>query len=211
MADSLDLELDTVRLLIDQIRDGNDSARSELINQIQSYVGLMADHNLDKAVRAHIAPSDIVQQTMIKMVNGIDNFKGESTPEFFGWLNKIIRNEAFKARRDLTRQKRDFRRQQSLGQARDDSRMNLDLEEQQLTPQSNAMAKERVEVFHKALNGLTEDYATVIRLRNLENLSIAEIAKKMGRTKDAVNRLWYRAVLKFEKELGKLDDNIGSV
>jgi len=93
MADSLNLELDTVRILIERVRTGDDSAQSELVQQVQSYVSLMADKNLDQKLRHVVGPSDIVQQTMIKLVNGIGQFQGDSTPEFFGWLNKIIERE----------------------------------------------------------------------------------------------------------------------
>lgn len=207
MADSINLELDTVRVLIDRIRTGDSSAQSELVNQIQSYVSLMADKNLDQDVRNCVGPSDVVQQTMIIMVRGIDGFQGKSTREFFGWLNKIIKNEALKIRRDLTRQKRDLRRQKSLGAVVGDSRMSFEPEEEHLTPQSNAIATERVELFHLALSRLSDDYTMVIRLRNLQQLSFPEIAEKMNRTKDSVTKLWCRAVIKFKQELEALDDD----
>ena len=206
MTDSINLELDTVRILIDRVRTGDPAAQSDLVNQIQSYVSLMADKNLDQNLRGVIGPSDIVQLTMMKLVNGIDNFEGQSTPEFFGWLNKIIENEALKSRRDMTRQKRDIRRRRSLENMTDDSRMAFDPKAENATPQSSALAAERVDLLHAAMEGLPEDYATVIRLRNLEQLSFAEVAEKMGRSKDSVSKLWYRAVLKMKQQLENLDD-----
>lgn len=207
LAESVKLEPDTVRILIERIREGDESAQSELVNQIQSYVVIMADQNLDNQIRACVGPSDIVQQTMMKMVDGIDQFKGQTTPEFFGWVNMIIKNEALKSRRDQTRQKRDVRRRQSLDVMQNDSQLGFEPEQTQLTPQSDALAKERIETFHLALSRLSDEHATIIRMRNLDNLSFTEISEQLGRTKDSVSKLWYRAILKFKKELGALDED----
>lgn len=211
MADSMNLELDTVRILIERIRSGDQSAQStaesELVNHIQSYVSIMADQKLDPKFRAHVGPSDIVQQTLMKIVDGIDQFQGESTQEFFGWVNRIVQNETLKSYRDLTRQKRDVRRERSLVRSSGDSLRLFELEEKHRTPQSNALAVERVQLFHAALGRLPEEYATVIRLRNLEQLPFVEVADRMGRTENSASKLWYRAVLKFKQELEALDDN----
>lgn len=207
MAESQKLEMDSVRILINRIREGDESAQSDLVNQIHSYVAIMADQNLDHQIRNFVGPSDIVQQTMMKMVKGIDQFEGQTTPEFFGWVNMIIKNEALKSLRDQTRQKRDVRRRKSLDELRDDSQSGFEPRQAQLTPQSDALAKERIESFHRALSKLTEEHATIIRLRNLEHLSFAEIANRLGRTKDSVSKLWYRAILKFKKELGALGND----
>ena len=207
MADSLNFELDSVRILIDRVRCGERNAHPEFVDQIQSYVGMMANQKLDREIRAHVAPSDIVQQTMIQMIAGIDQFAGDSTEEFFGWLNRIIQNKALKSRRDLTRQKRNIRRQKSLGPNEREFRADFEPEQRLLTPQSNAMATERIEIFHQALSKLTADDRTVIRLRSLDQLSFTDIAHKVNRTKDSVSSLWYRAVVKFKKELEALDDD----
>ena len=75
------------------------------------------------------------------------------------------------------------------------------------TPGTNAITNERVELFHQALARLPEDYATIIRLRNLEQLPFKEIADRLQRTVDSVSKLWFRAVVKFQQELQQLDDN----
>lgn len=203
----MNLEMDTVRILIERVRDGDRAAQSELVQQIQSYVTIMADHSLDPSIRAQVGPSDIVQQTMIKMIDGIGEFNGNSKPEFFGWLNTIVQNEALKSLRDLTRQKRDVRRQKSLSLLTGDSARSFAPVESKMTPPSAAVANERINLFHEALAKLSPDYATVIRLRNLDQLAFPEIAERMGRTPNSVSKLWIRAVVKFKKELEALDDN----
>jgi RNA polymerase sigma-70 factor (ECF subfamily) len=206
MPNSSKLELDTVRILISRVRDGDESARGDLAIQVQSYLSMMADRNLNDQVRGNVGPSDVVQLTLMKMVDGIDNFRGNSTPEFYGWLNGIVKNEARKVSRDLTRKKRDIRRQQSIDDQEKGSRGFGGIQAHEVTPQSSALAKERIELFHLALSRLSDDYATVIRLRNLEQLSFNDIAVKMNRTVNAVSKIWHRAILKFEQELELLNE-----
>lgn len=207
MNDDSKLDLDTVLVLINQARDGVQSARSDLARQVQNYLSIMADKKLNRAVRPNLNPSDIVQQTLIRMVDGIDNFRGQSTEEFYGWLNQIISNESAKANRDFTRQKRDVRRQQSLSDMDSVSRLMQEPSDANPTPGANAVSQERIELFHETLGKLPEDYATVIRLRNLEQLPFKDVAEKMGRSVDAVSKLWYRAVVKFQHELEQLEDH----
>lgn len=209
LSDSPDFDLDTVRLLIDKARDGDGGAQSELAQHVQSYVSLMADKNLEQSIRSNVGPSDIVQQTLIKMVNGIDNYRGESKEEFFGWLNMIIRNEANRVSRDLKRQKRDIRKQKSFD-AGDSLAQKINIpEDSHPTPGTEAISKEQLELFYTALDKLPEDYSTVIRLRSIEEKDFKTIGEEMNRSADAASKLWFRAVVKFQKELDLLDDNAG--
>lgn len=200
------LNLDTVRVLIEDAREGDQIAKSDLAQQVQSYLSLMADRKLHQGVRRCVNPSDIVQQTLIRMVDGIENFRGQTTAEFYGWLNQIIRNESAKANRDLTRQKRDLRRQRSLTDQESVSRKQQEPADGNPTPGANAISNERIEIFYDTLDQLPADYAEVIRLRNLEQLPFKEIAKKMDRSVDAVSKLWYRAVVRFQNEMEKVHD-----
>lgn len=205
MSEASNFDLESVRVLIHKARDGDQSAQSDLVQQIHGYVTMMADKRLDRSLRANVNPSDIVQQTMIQMVNGIRSFRGDSKEEFFGWINQIVKNESANVNRQLKRKKRDIRRQTSL-EANDSSiRPAHGLRDYNPTPKTNAISKERIELFHAALKELSAEHAEVIRLRNLEQLPFKDVAEKMGRSVDSVSKLWYRAVVKFQQELSKLD------
>ena len=45
-----------------------------------------------------------------------------------------------------------------------------------------------------ALNELSLDYREVIRLRQIEDLPFADIADRMGRSVDSVQKLWVRGL-----------------
>ena len=63
------------------------------LEQYRDYLRVLAKLELDTRLRDKIDSSDIVQQTLIQMVHGIENFRGSTTKEFYGWLNTILRNE----------------------------------------------------------------------------------------------------------------------
>ena len=63
------------------------------------------------------------------------------------------------------------------------------------------MADERTRAVQDALDRLPEDYAQVLRLRYIEELPFEDVAARMGRTANAVRKLWARAVEKLEEEL----------
>jgi RNA polymerase sigma-70 factor (ECF subfamily) len=53
-----------------------------------------------------------------------------------------------------------------------------------------------------ALERLPTDYRDVFILRNLEHVPIEEIAARMGRSVNAIRKLWTRAMLALRRELG---------
>jgi RNA polymerase sigma-70 factor (ECF subfamily) len=53
-----------------------------------------------------------------------------------------------------------------------------------------------------ALGQLPEDYREVIILRHLEALPFAEVAARMGRSEDSVQKLWVRALASLRRSLG---------
>jgi len=63
------------------------------------------------------------------------------------------------------------------------------------------IASERIALFEKAMEQLSESDSKVIRLRSLEELPFKEIAKEMDRSVEAVSKLWVRAMAKLQDEI----------
>ena len=53
-----------------------------------------------------------------------------------------------------------------------------------------------------ALERLPADYRDVFILRNLEQVPVEQVAARMGRSVNAVRKLWTRAMLALRRELG---------
>ena len=54
----------------------------------------------------------------------------------------------------------------------------------------------------EALDRLSEDYREVIILRHLEGMGFAEVARRMKRSEDSVQKLWVRALASLRRSLG---------
>lgn len=160
---------------------------------------------MDSNLQQKIGTSDIVQNSLIKLVERFEQFQGDSSIEFRGWLKRIVVNEINSKRRAFATKMRDAGREVGI-EPQLTGQFGSQPPDEQPTPSSQAMAKERIDRFHTALGKLSKDHAEVIRLRNIERLTFKEIGEKMGRSEDAVSKLWYRAILNFEEKFKSADE-----
>lgn len=201
------LDLQSMSMLVPKAKAGDDIARNEVCKQIQEYLERMADKKLDAQLRRRVNPADIVQQTMTRMISAFEGFRGSSSAEFYGWLNRILENEINSTRRNSQRDKRDVRRESEVPDKSGIANA-ISPTDPNLTPGSEAIKTERLDQFHRVLEKLPPDYAEVIRLRSLEERSFKDVAEIMDKSYDAASKLWYRAIVKFQDEIEKLDDSL---
>jgi RNA polymerase sigma-70 factor (ECF subfamily) len=195
------LDFESVSMLIPKSIEGDQAARNQLLDQVRSYLDLMAARHLDKSLQQKVGPSDVVQQTLTQVIENFDQFQGETAAEFHGWLKAIVVNEIRKMRRTYRAAKRDIGRERQLDSPSESVRGPAPPADLNMTPSSEAIAAEQLGKFHEILAKLPEDYATVIRLRSIEQLPFKQIADQMDRSHDSVTKLWYRAVVQFEELL----------
>ncbi len=196
--DSLD---QSISALLPNAVEGDRDAQSELFSQLQSYFLIMARHQLDAELRPRVNPSDIVQESLAKATKALPEFRGSSEREVRAWLKRIVGNEIKEQRRKHRQQKRDVGRESkpdSYDQFRNEGH---NLMAQSRTPQSKAMIEEELSYLRDNLSGLTPDHQQVIRLRSLERKSFAEIGELMDRSPEAIQKLWYRAILALRKKM----------
>lgn len=199
-----EVDLATMSQLVAAAKVGDAKAHSEICRQVQGRLNAMANNQLDPGLRRKLNPSDIVQATLTRMVQGFDDFRGSSTGEFYSWLNSILKNEVRTTRRDLQRDRRDIRREREPAPEGPAFPHASDHE----TPDRSALRQEKLARFRQVINRLPPDYAQVIELRSIQELPFSDVAEKMERSVDAVSKLWGRALIKLQQELSKLDDSI---
>jgi RNA polymerase sigma-70 factor (ECF subfamily) len=121
------------------------------------------------------------------------------------WLRQILASRLEKlVRRYGGTQRRDVRLERQLEGELDDSSRILDrgLIAQHSTPSQQAARREQAVLLADALGNLPEDNREVIVLRHLEGLKFPEVAARMGRTVDSVEKLWTRALGRLRQTLG---------
>jgi RNA polymerase sigma-70 factor, ECF subfamily len=176
-------------------------AAAGLLERCRDYLLLVANAEVPQALRAKVAASDLVQQSIAEAWQDFDRFNGDSENELRAWLRNILLNNLRDAARAyLMSAKRDVAREVSLGSGefRADGRA---IPARDPSPSACASAQEERLLVDQALVRLPESYARVIRLRNLEYLSFAAIAEQMKMDKECARKLWNRAVKRLAFEL----------
>ena len=147
--------------------------------------------------------SDLVQQTLLDAYRGFVRFQGSTEAEWLAWLRRILAHNAA----DFIRQyhgtdKRQARREVPLGQQGSSSAAGFfEPADRGESPSQQVMRKERELQLAEAVAKLAPDYQEVIVLRNLQRLPFDEVARRMERSRPAVQMLWTRAIQKLQEAM----------
>lgn len=202
---------DEVGRLLPSARAGDADALGELLLGFREYLLAIAQDELKRAVRAKLGPSDVVQDTFLRARQRFGDFAGSTDAELKAWLQEILRNRC----RDLHdahlgAAKRDARREVALEAAGSANSPVAALAVDTQTPSQHAVADEDARLLMLALEHLPEDMRRVVWLRNWESLPFDEIGQKMGRSAEAVRKLFTRAVRRLGDELEQADGQLSA-
>jgi RNA polymerase sigma-70 factor (ECF subfamily) len=195
---------DPERLLARARRDG-EAAFGELLELYRNYLHLLARAQIGRDLRSKVDPSDLVQETFLAAHRDFARFRGTTEGELVAWLRQILAARlADMVRRHLKAKSRDARLERRLADELDHSSQALErgLVTLQLSPSEQAHRREQAVLLADALKTLPPDYEEVIVLRHLEGLRFPDIAPRMGRSLDSVEKLWVRALARLRRTLG---------
>lgn len=169
------------------------AAFDRLFAGCRPYLWMAADRSLSGELKAKIAPSDVVQETLMQAKANFPRFNGSTEAELKAWLRGILVNNV----RDVSRRffgtaMRALNREVSLdedGGDRHDPIANVIH-----TPGSQLVVDEETQRLMAALDQLPNDYRQIIVLRSIEEQSFARIGELIGRSEEAARKLWARAI-----------------
>lgn len=188
---------------ITNARTGEGQALGEALEACRIYLLHVAEHELDANLRGKGGASDIVQQTFLEAQRDFSSFSGHSESELLSWLRKMLLNNVANFRRQYVQTaKRSTNREVSIHPSDSAAAERSWLADGMNTPSMVMMADEEETALLSALDRLPDDYGTVLRLRYMEELTFDEVAARMNRTNNAVQKLFARAVEKLQEELG---------
>jgi RNA polymerase sigma-70 factor, ECF subfamily len=182
--------------LLAAARAGNEVARGLLLEFYRNYLRVLARALIGQALQVRLDASDLVQETYLKAHREFAQFLGSEERELVTWLRQIlVRNLADQAKHHRC-QIRDLRRQESLEAALDRSSFAVQraMASPVTSPSVRAERREQAVLLANALEKLPADYREVFILRSLEHVPVDEIALRMGRSVNAVHKLWSRAM-----------------
>jgi RNA polymerase sigma-70 factor (ECF subfamily) len=173
-------------------------SRGHTLDQFRSYLYLLARTHVGRNGQQNIDASDLVQQTLLDAHAKRGQFRGGTDAERAAWLRQILARNLADALRHQHRAKRDVSRQRSLEADIDESFRRADgwLEARQSSPSQHVAKKEQLLRLADALNQLPDAQRDAVILRHLQGLSLADVAREIGRSETAVAGLVYRGLNK---------------
>jgi RNA polymerase sigma-70 factor (ECF subfamily) len=190
-------------LLIAQARGGDSAALGRLLELYRNYLRLVTRSMIGAALRAKLDPSDLIQETFLKVHREFADFAGRREQELVAWLRRILARTLADQVKHHRRQVRDHQRQESLELLleRSDEAIEHALASRSGSPSERASRREQAVLLADAVSQLPPDYREVFILRTLEHIAIDEIAAQMGRSAGAVRMLWARALERLNRML----------
>jgi RNA polymerase sigma-70 factor (ECF subfamily) len=191
--------------LLRQARAGADGALGRLLELYRNYLGLLARIQIGRRLQGKADPADMVQETFLEAHRHFDRFRGTSEGETVRWLRQILATRlAHLVRRYCGTHSRDVRLERDLDDelARSSAVLDRGLMSRQSSPSQRASRREQAVLLADAIGRLPPEQREVIILRHLEGLTFPEVARRMGRTVDSVEKLWVRALPRLRNSLG---------
>ncbi len=192
-------------------RRGSHSSLGLALDRFREYLLLIANQELSEELRPKVGSSDLVQESFIEAQRDFQQFHGTTAEEWMAWLRRILLNNLEDhARRYQQRAKRQVSREISLSSGDSHGDIAADLVAAADAPSAALGRREESQSLDQAVSRLSEPYQQVLRLRYWENLSLDEIGQAMGRSSEAVRKLWFRAVRELTREMRTTDDSWSS-
>jgi RNA polymerase sigma-70 factor, ECF subfamily len=175
------------RELLDQAKAGSPEAQNRLYERcagrLLAFIRLRLGHDL----RSRLESRDILQATLLKSLDHLGDLKAEETRSVMAWLARIAEHEIRDCADFHHRQRRDAAREMPLND-------EAPLPALTRSALSRVILDEQAERLEDALESLSPAHREVILLRKFEELSFAEIAKRLGKSEDGCRMLLARAM-----------------
>lgn len=173
--------------LIAQAKGGSPDALNLLYDRSAARLLAFIRLRLGPDLRGRLESRDILQSAMLRSLERLRQFDGHETRSWMAWLARIAENE-IRDRADFQhRQRRDAAREEPLN---DEAPLRA-LTRSALTRVIQDEESRRLE---SALESLSEAHREVILLRSFQELSFAEIARRLNKSEDACRMQLARAM-----------------
>ena len=184
--------------LVERLRSGDATALDELIERHGSRMYRVAC----QITRDEADAQEVVQDAFLAAFRKIHTFEGRAA--LGSWLYRVTANTALLKKRSR-RADREVPLDSQLPsflpdghRAGDQAYLACDWSQ---TPEAELLSRETQEILHRTIDGLPEQYRSVLILRDIEGLSTEEVAGVVGDTVPAVKSRLHRARMALREEL----------
>lgn len=188
--------------VIDLARNGCRESFDILTRASWDYLIVAARERIPQDLRVKVAPSDLVQQSLMVAYSNFSQFSGTTENDLLRWLETILHHQALSTGRFY---RNTHARNINLEVPLDDLAAQCWTHSQ--TPSRLLMAHHQKQALLTALEKLPDHYRTILKLRGLEELSFEAIGPIMGRSADAARKLWVSALRNLQKLMASENDS----
>src|SRR5262245_24508264 len=183
--------------IVRRVLAGDEAAAGALFDRHVAQLRASVRRRLPAVVRGKVGESDVIQEAWLAAYMGLGGFEDRGDRSFAKWLQRILEHKLLdEIRRHAGVGKRDARREERL--ATDAPVADTG----QASPSAEVASIERSAALSAAIDDLPSDQATVLRWVHQEGLTLVEAGARMGRSADAVRKLYGRALVRLGARLG---------
>jgi len=196
-------------------KQGDESAKGELLNRFRPYLNVIAQRHLDERLQSRLDYADVVQITFLEAFRDFESFRGDTVESLLAWLRHILRNNVSTAHQHhLTAQKRSARKEVTLRISSESGGSSLGMQDilpaESSSPSQRMMRDEASVVLAACLEQIPETQRDAIRMRYLEGMSLKEISDRTGKSEMAVAGLLKRGLRALRDEMATRQNGLSA-
>jgi RNA polymerase sigma-70 factor (ECF subfamily) len=167
------------------------------LDGFRAYLRLLARLQLSARLAGKIDLSGVVQQTLLEAYQARDGFPSGAARQA-AWLRRALAHNLTDEIRRLRSRVEERVEERSLEQAlkASSARLEARLACEAPTPGHAAIHKEQLARLAEALLELPDDQRVAVELHHLQSLSLADVGRRLGRSREAVAGLVFRGLRK---------------
>ena len=196
-------------------KQGDESAKGELLNRFRPYLNVIAQRHLDERLQSRLDYADVVQITFLEAFRDFDSFRGDTVESLLAWLRHILRNNVSTAHQHhLTAQKRSARKEVTLRISSESGGSSLGMQDilpsESSSPSQRMMRDEASVVLATCLEQIPETQRDAIRMRYLDGVSLKEISDRTSKSEMAVAGLLKRGLRALRDEMATRQNGLSA-
>ena len=182
-------------------REGDEEALRLLFQRHAGALQARANRWLGARVRRRLSAADLLQEAWLVAFQRRQDFQDRGAGSLRAWLLGIVDLKAREALRRHDAAKRATDREVT----RTERASTGAFPGNGPSPSAVAIAAERIARVRRAMHGLSEDYREVLQLGLEQGLPLREVAVRMNRSRDAVKKLYWRALCRLKEVCSGLE------
>lgn len=182
--------LSSVQLVV-RAKEGDEDARNALCLRYLPRLRRWAHGRLPKSADGALSTEDVVQETLLRVINGLHRFEPAHDGSFQAYLSQALRNRIFDERR-------------KAGRRPVPEPLSSDRPGHDASPLEEAIGREGIERYEAALGKMSRTDRSAVVMRLEWGFSHAEVARDLGLPSAAAAQMRVRrAVVRLAEDMSR--------